>query len=82
VLVRDKLEMLRFGAPLSECAIAVCANACKSDYECPIMRFGLQPQQHPELPSWDPQIQTDPGRRDILTTFNRGYPRPWPIEER
>jgi hypothetical protein len=32
--------------------------------------------------SWDPQIQTDPGRRDILTTFNRGYPRPWPIEER
>jgi hypothetical protein len=31
VLVRDKLEMLRFGAPLSECAIAVCANACKSE---------------------------------------------------
>jgi hypothetical protein len=31
VLVRDKLEMLRFGAPLSECAIAVCANARKSE---------------------------------------------------
>ena len=31
MLVRDELEMLRFGAPLSECAITVCANARESE---------------------------------------------------